>query len=153
MAPDGLLGIPPFFVRFPVAFWLGAEVMVARAKADDVSARRLVGFQIGVAVAALAGAKAYSMFERGWIWQGWDVELASGWRYPGAVIAALAVGLGLKPSLLPRLPALRYADLLALAIPPRAQHGWHRGHGAIGPGRPLADASPRLERLVAHQAA
>lgn len=118
MHPQGLLGVTPFLLLLPVAVWVAAEVIWPRARTEGVAGTRLILFQICLIFPALAGAKLFSLIERGWpshpIPPG--SALIAGWRFPGALVALLIAVPILHRLLLRSISLARYADILAIGV-------------------------------------
>ena len=119
MLPHGLLGIPAFLLVLPFVVWVSFRVFLKGVRRSHLDEHRALLLQLLVAVAALAGAKAFSLlFE--WGWNPFDPgteEAAGGWRYPGGLFGLVIAIALLKPRLLPGISLARYLDLVA---PPAA---------------------------------
>ena len=114
MLPQGLFGIPPFLLLAPIATGLSFWVFLRSVRREGLNERRVLTFQLLVAVCALGGAKAFSLlFEFGWNpLDAGNEELAGGWRYPGGLAGLVLALLLLKPRMLPEVSLARYADLV-----------------------------------------
>jgi phosphatidylglycerol:prolipoprotein diacylglycerol transferase len=78
--------------------------------------RRVAALLALVAVAAVAGAKVYGVIERGGGFYGLRWELATGYRYPGSVIAVLVAMPLLGRAFLPKGSLLVVGDLAAAGV-------------------------------------
>jgi phosphatidylglycerol:prolipoprotein diacylglycerol transferase len=110
-----VLGIPAFLAVLPFAVAAGMAVPLTLARRRGVAGGRILLFLALTALVGLAGAKLYSLFERGDLGSHAD-ELATGFRYPGGIIAIL-LALPLLRAVLPAgmsLPAM--LDLIAPGI-------------------------------------
>ncbi len=114
MFPNGFLGMSPFLLNLPLVVGVGFLAIAVMARRDRASLGRVFALQAILGGAALAGAKIFSVAERGWtLSQPLASELSGGWRYPGG-LAAIAIALVvLRRVLLPTVGFARYADWLA----------------------------------------
>lgn len=114
MHPADILGVDSFLlvVGFIV---FGATLYLIRAiTAQGYSYLQIVLLQLGIVVAAIIGAKVFSLYLRGWeVWP-WRAELTSGWKYPGALVAMILVTPLWVRVALPGMPIMRLADKLAI---------------------------------------
>jgi len=109
------LGYPAFVVVLPFAVAAGVVVPVALAKQRRVSWQPLLLFLVLVGVAALGGAKLYSMFERGSVGQLGN-EIGAGFRYPGGILALLVAVPFLRVVLPKGIALASVLDLMAPGI-------------------------------------
>ena len=117
MFPGGLFGLDWLRVFLtPVAIF-GISFFILYLRRDGVRAWRAVWLLLSIAVIALLGAKLFSLHTRGWeLYQPLSVELRSGLRYPGALIAMALFSPLLKHWFLPELSIRRFLDVLALTV-------------------------------------
>jgi phosphatidylglycerol---prolipoprotein diacylglyceryl transferase len=116
LLPNGILGVPPFVVVLPFAVFVGIFVLRTSVARDGVSPRPVLASQLVLAAVALAGAKMFSLSERGWEMGPALVEMASGWRYPGGLIGMAAAFPIVTRTLLSNVSLARYADWMAPTI-------------------------------------
>jgi prolipoprotein diacylglyceryltransferase len=112
MLPEPAIGFPPFWLLVPWTAVLCLWLVQRAAARDGVERWRVVALQLAWSLAALAGAKAFSILETGRVFEA-DGALNRGWRYSGGVLG-MALGVSaLRPFLLPSVALARYADWLA----------------------------------------
>lgn len=116
MYPQGFLGIDSYRLVMLLACFLCTALMFRLMSRNDVSPWRLLLLQLLIVGVSLAGGKLFSLYVRDWQVNAFLVELRTGWRYPGALIAMVIFGPLFKRWLLPNLSLLRYADLMGIAI-------------------------------------
>jgi len=117
MYPDGLFGLDWLRVLItPIAIF-GIAFFVLYLRFDNVRTGRAIVLLLAIAVAALLGAKLFSLHTRGWeLYQPLSAELRGGLRYPGALLAMAMLSPLLKRWLLPELPLARFLDVLAITV-------------------------------------
>jgi phosphatidylglycerol:prolipoprotein diacylglycerol transferase len=108
-----VLGVPAFLAVLPFAVGAGMALPLWLARRRGLPAGRLMAFLASTALVGLAGAKLYSIVERGEI-GAWTDELGTGFRYPGGILAIL-LALPLLRWALPR--TLTLAGMLDLMAP------------------------------------
>lgn len=116
MYPHPILGLDPFLVVLIVISVAGTLQFFFLLRNSGHSVRELLLLQLGILLSALIGAKLFSLYIRGW--QPFPVlthEIASGWRYPGAIIGLFVLMPLFKRLLAPRVSLLRCADASAIA--------------------------------------
>lgn len=117
MYPNGLFGLEALQLLIsPIAIF-GILFFIFYLRQDGIRTGRAVLLLSFIAVAALLGAKLFSLYVRGWEpFQPLSAELRGGWRYPGALIAMILLGPLLKRWFLPELPLARFLDVLAITV-------------------------------------
>lgn len=117
MYPHGLFGIEALRLLIsPIAIF-GMLFFILYLRQDGIRAGRAVVLLLLLAVVALLGAKVFSLYVRGWeLYQPLSHELRGGLRYPGALLAMVALGPLLKRWILPELPLGRFLDVLAITV-------------------------------------
>jgi len=108
-----VFGVPAFLVVLPFAIAAGMAVPLTLARRRGFAAARVALFLTLTTLVGLAGAKLYSVVERGEL-GGVGDELGIGFRYPGGILAVLA-GVPLLRRLLPT--GLSLAGVLDLMAP------------------------------------
>lgn len=111
------LGMDAYSASLVAATIAGTAVTLALGRRAGLGVARFLLFQAMIAVAGLAGAKAYSVLERGGLHGlAAALDVPGGFRYPGGLLAAAAVApLALRLSRLP-VNLLAVADLSAPGI-------------------------------------
>jgi prolipoprotein diacylglyceryltransferase len=117
MYPHGLFGLEALQLLItPIAIF-GISFFILYLRQDGIRAARMVILLLSICVAALSGAKLFSLYVRGWeFYSPLSAELRGGWRYPGALLAILVLGPLLKRTLVPELPLARFFDVLAITV-------------------------------------
>jgi len=117
MYPQGLFGIDALrLLLTPVALF-GITFFVLYLRQDGIRAVRTVLLLLAICLVALFGAKLFSLYVRDWqLYQPLAGELRGGWRYPGALLAIIALTPLLRRWLLPELPLARFFDVLAITV-------------------------------------
>jgi prolipoprotein diacylglyceryltransferase len=117
MYPHGLFGIEALRLLIsPIAIF-GMLFFILYLRQDGIRAGRAVVLLLLLAVVAFLGAKVFSLYVRGWeLYQPLSHELRGGLRYPGALLAMVALGPVLKRWILPELPLARFLDVLAIIV-------------------------------------
>jgi len=117
MYPDGLFGLDWLRVLItPIAIF-GITFFVLYLRFDGVRTGRAIVLLLAIAAVALLGAKAFSLYTRGWeLYRPLSAELRGGLRYPGALLAMVVLSPLLKRWLLPELPLTRFLDVLAITV-------------------------------------
>lgn len=108
-----VFGYAAFLVVLPFAVAAGMVVPLELARRRGVAWRRPLVLLLLVTLVALAGAKSYSILERGQIGPLRD-EIGAGFRYPGGILAVL-IAVPLFRALLPA--GLSLAAVLDLMAP------------------------------------
>jgi phosphatidylglycerol:prolipoprotein diacylglycerol transferase len=117
MYPNGLFGFDALRLLIsPIAIF-GIAFFVLYLRQDGIRTGRAVLLLLLIAVAALLGAKLFSLHVRGWeFYRPLSAEWRGGLRYPGALIAMVILAPLLKVWILPELPLARFLDVLAITV-------------------------------------
>lgn len=117
MYPNGLFGVDWLRVLIsPIAIF-GMTFFILYLRKEGVRVGRAILLQLLIGIAALLGAKLFSLQVRGWeLYQPLSQELRGGLRYPGALLAMIFLGPLLKWWILPNLPLRRFLDVLAITV-------------------------------------
>ncbi len=101
----------------PLIVLIGIGFMIWQLRDEDTSPAAIIWMQICFGIIGLLGAKAFSLYVRDWqLLEPASLELSTGWRYPGALIAIIVLLPLLRRLILPRVATLRYFDALALVF-------------------------------------
>jgi phosphatidylglycerol---prolipoprotein diacylglyceryl transferase len=117
MYPSGLFGIDALRLLIsPIAIF-GILFFILYLRQEGIRTARAVILLLSICVAALLGAKLFSLYVRGWEpYTPLAAELSGGLRYPGALLAMLLLSPVLKRWILPELPLARFLDVLAITV-------------------------------------
>lgn len=117
MYPDGLFGLDSLRLLIsPIAIACNV-FLILYLRREGVNAWRVVLLLLLAGIAALLGAKLFSLLVRGWqLYQPLSHELRGGWRYPGALLALLVALPLFKHWIIPQLPLLRLFDAFAIVL-------------------------------------
>lgn len=110
-----VFGIPAFVVVLPFAVAAGLVVPLRLAALHGVEWRRVLLVLLLTTIIGLAGAKLYSVFERGEYGTLHD-ELGTGFRYPGGILAILLTAPLLRMLAPKRVSLATLADWIAPGI-------------------------------------
>lgn len=116
MYPHPVLGLDPFLVVLIFISVFGTLQFFYLLRDSGYTVRQLLLLQLSILLSTLIGAKLFSLYIRGW--QPFPLlqhEIASGWRYPGAIIGLFVLMPILKRLLAPGVSLLRCADASAIA--------------------------------------
>lgn len=117
MYPHGFFGIEALRLLLAPVSIFGILFFILYLRQDGIRAARAVALLVLMAVIAFLGAKLFSLYVRGWeFFQPLSHELRGGLRYPGALLAMVAIGPLLKRWILPELPLARFLDVLAITV-------------------------------------
>ena len=101
----------------PLIVLIGIGFMIWLLRDEDTSPPAIIWMQICFGIVGLLGAKAFSLYVRDWqLLEPASLELSTGWRYPGALIAMVVLLPLLRRLILPRVATLRYFDALVLVF-------------------------------------
>lgn len=116
MHPEAIAGISPILLVLCVVVLSCTLMQVYLLRSESAKAWQMMLFFFGTALAAIIGAKLYSLGMRGvWI-SNWEREIVTGWRYPGAMIAAILALPILKRLCLPKVSYGKLFDVTAIAV-------------------------------------
>ena len=117
MYPNGLFGIDALRVLISPIALFGIVFFILYLRQEGIRIARAIALLLSIGVAALLGAKLFSLHVRGWeLYSPLAAELRGGLRYPGAMIAMVLLSPLLKRWLLPELPLARFLDVLAITV-------------------------------------
>ena len=108
--------IPTYRTFVFAAAVVGTLVVVFAARRVKLSAGRIVLFELGLATAAIVGAKLWGVIEEGSFDRLQWVNFFGGFRYPGALVGLLLATPLLCRTLFPGLSVAALADLVAPSI-------------------------------------
>jgi len=115
--PQGFFGLDALRLLISPIALFGITFFVLYLRSEGIRPWRAVGLLLCIAVAALLGAKLFSLYVRGWeLYQPLSHELRGGLRYPGGLLAMLVTAPLLKRWILPELPLARFFDVLAITV-------------------------------------
>jgi len=115
MHPELIDGVRSYAAFLAIADVVGFGVAIYAGRRLGIGTGRLLACLVLLTFVAFGGAKLFSVAQRGWETGSLAAEMASGYRFPGAV-AALAVVIAAGGWVLP-VPPLRLADAIAPAFP------------------------------------
>ena len=105
-------------VSMAAAIAVGTLVVVLLARRRGVPPWRALVFQLALAAVGLFGGKLHSLFERDALHLlSWEALPRDGFRYPGALVAALLSLPLLRWLFLRRVPLAALADIVAISVP------------------------------------
>lgn len=108
---------PVYGLCVALAVACGALVAAILLRGHGVGGARSASLLCASAVVALAGAKAFSLWERGGaVWADPQWELSMGFRYPGAILALVVAAPALRRVLRGHVSLPQLGDVLAPAV-------------------------------------
>lgn len=117
MYPHGVFGLEALQLLLAPIAMFGITFFILYLRQEGIRAARTVVLLLAICTVALAGAKVFSLYVRGWeLYEPLTAELRGGLRYPGALLAIVLLGPLLKRWLLPELPMARFFDVLAITV-------------------------------------
>ncbi|MEM9256417.1 MAG: prolipoprotein diacylglyceryl transferase family protein [Pseudomonadota bacterium] len=117
MYPEGMFGLDWLRVLITPIGILGMTFFVWYLRGEGIAVARSVLLMVLIATVALAGAKLFSLWVRGWeLYSPISHELRGGLRYPGALLAIVLLGPLLKRWVLPELSVPRFLDVLGITV-------------------------------------
>lgn len=116
MYTHDILGVDAYSLVIIVVSIICTAFLFYLARREGIVGWRLLVMQCAMALITLAGAKLFSLYVRDWQLAPLAMELRSGWRWPGGLLAFVVFGPMLAPRILGTVGFLRYGDLMGITL-------------------------------------